>query len=388
MPSIGRPLAAAAVAVLLAVSATACGPSDDKADPKPSATAATVNGGDSQLPSTLPTSLADLEKWKKAYRQGAWKNWDKDKWLHKAADFVNPVIDGLWDNDRMKGAEQNEKKVPADVAADKGTTDPVPAPNKAAPVKAPYHVNGPGDGKIFFDGPQGSMVCSGTVVRDPAHPGKSDLVWTAGHCVHAGAKGGWYRNVIFVPSYNDGGKTAAQLKGAKRDALAPLGVYWADAAATSDQWIAQGAESGGSGSPYDFAVLHVTPDKQSGTKSLEEKVGSALPVWFNTPSVKKIGKIGIWGYPAAPPYDGQNLYTCTGRPGRLSIFADQPTEYRVGCTMTGGSSGGGWYARQPNGQVSLVSNTSIGPSTGGWLAGPHFGPEAKAIFDKMSKKFS
>ena len=47
-------------------------------------------------------------------------------------------------------------------------------------------------------------------MKDPAHPGKSNLVWTAGHCVHAGAKGGWYRNIAFVPSYNDAGKSAAE----------------------------------------------------------------------------------------------------------------------------------------------------------------------------------
>lgn len=386
MPSISRPLAAAAVAALLAVSATACGPSDDKADPKPSASVTSADGP--KLPSVLPTSLGDLEKWKKAYKDGAWKNWDKDQWLRKASDFINPVIDGLWDNDRMKGAEQNDKKVPDDVAADKGKTDPVPAVNKARAVDAPYHENGAGDGKIFFDGPKGSMVCSGTVVQDPAHPGKSNLVWTAGHCVHAGGAGGWYRNVIFVPSYNDSGKTEAQLKGAKRDELAPLGVFWADGAATSDQWIANGAETGGKGSPYDFAVLHVAPDKASGTKSLEEKVGSALPVWFNAPSVTKMGSIGAWGYPAAPPFDGQRLFNCTGKAGRLSLFADQPTEYRLGCTMTGGSSGGGWYAKNPaNNQVSLVSNTSIGPVTATWLAGPHLGAEAKAVYDKVSKQF-
>jgi V8-like Glu-specific endopeptidase len=31
----------------------------------------------------------------------------------------------------------------------------------------------------------------------------SNLVWTAGHCVHADGSGGWYRNIAFVPAYND-----------------------------------------------------------------------------------------------------------------------------------------------------------------------------------------
>ena len=56
--------------------------------------------------------------------------------------------------------------------------------------------------------------------------------------------------------------------------------------------------------------------------------------------------------------------------------------------MTGGSSGGGWVAKGSDGKPALVSNTSIGPSTAGWLAGPRLGPEAKAIFDEVSKKYA
>ena len=62
--------------------------------------------------------------------------------------------------------------------------------------------------------------------------------------------------------------------------------------------------------------------------------------------------------------------------------------YRIGCTMTGGSSGGGWVAEGPDGKPALVSNTSIGPVTAGWLAGPRLGKEAKGVYDAVSKKFA
>ncbi|CAL9400768.1 hypothetical protein SUDANB6_01450 [Streptomyces sp. enrichment culture] len=45
---------------------------------------------------------------------------------------------------------------------------------------------------------------------DPARPGRSDLVWTAGHCVHAGKEGGWYRDIAFVPSYDDAAVPAGE----------------------------------------------------------------------------------------------------------------------------------------------------------------------------------
>ncbi len=147
----------------------------------------------------------DIDKLK----NGAWKNWNKDDWLREANDFVNPIIKGLWDPDRMRGANDPDKNKGVDendLSGDQGVTDATPAPVAAKAVSVAYHYNVPEAGKVFFDSPEGTMVCSVMVVEDPAHPGKSNLVWTAGHCVHAGKKGGWYRNIAFVPSYNDAGR--------------------------------------------------------------------------------------------------------------------------------------------------------------------------------------
>ncbi|WP_406316262.1 trypsin-like serine peptidase [Streptomyces sp. NBC_00118] len=385
------PVAAAlAIGAALALTATACGPGDDNADSKPTASAAQGGSDKIQIPDDIKDRLKehgiDLDKWK----NGEWKNWDKDKWLREAQDYVNPIIDGLWDPDRMRDADKNpDNEVDDnDISGDQGVTDPTPQPVKAAAVGTPYHDSAPYAGKLFFDGPEGSMVCSATVVTDPAHPGKSNMVWTAGHCVHAGKNGGWYRNIAFVPSYNNAGLSDEQLKTATKEEVAPYGVWWGAWAQTSDQWIEQGGPTGGQGAPYDFAVIQVTPEKGSEGKSLEEAVGSAVPVDFNAPAVPKIATMTAKGYPAAPPYDGQTLYQCADKPGRLSLAKAEPTMYRIGCTMTGGSSGGGWIAQGSSGKPSLVSNTSIGPVTAGWLAGPRLGKEAKGIYDAVSKKYA
>ncbi|MFJ8824277.1 trypsin-like serine peptidase [Streptomyces sp. NPDC102467] len=382
--------AAVALGAVLALTATACGPGEDDASDKTSSSA-TVGGDDTiQIPDNIKEKLKehgiDPDKWK----NGEWKNWDRDKWLREAKDFVNPIIDGLWDSDRMRDADKNPggEVDDNDISGDQGVTDPTPQPVQAAAVASPYHGSAPYAGKLFFDGPEGSMVCSATVVSDPAHPGKSDMIWTAGHCVHAGKKGGWYRNIAFVPSYNNDGKSVEELQGAPKDEVAPLGVWWGDWAQTSDQWIEQGGPTGGAGAPFDFAVIHVTPEKGSTGKSLEETVGSSLPVNFNAPAVPDISQLTAKGYPAAPPFDGQKLYECADKPGRLSLNSTDPTMYRVGCTMTGGSSGGGWVGQGSDGQPALVSNTSIGPVTAGWLAGPRLGKEAKGIYDSVSKKFA
>ncbi|MGC9378978.1 trypsin-like serine peptidase [Streptomyces sp. MH13] len=385
-------LAATGLVAALALTATACGGAEkDETDAKPSGgTSQAADTGDSgdggvQLPADLADRLKehgiDVDRWK----DGGWKDWDEDKWLSEAKDFVNPVIEGLWKPDRMRAAKEADKTVTTkDTAAGQGATDPEPAPVEAVAEKTPYHDNAAPVGKVFFDSPEGSMVCSGTVIKDANHPGKSNLVWTAGHCVHAGGGGGWYRNIAFVPSYNDLGKSEAELAGATTTEMAPYGTWWADWASTSHQWIEGGAEDGGDGAAYDYSVLHVKPEQ--GSTSLEETVGAALEVDFSAPSAAEVADMGAWGYPAAPPYNGLTMFKCVDRPGRLSLGPSLPAMYRIGCTMTGGSSGGGWF-RVVDGETKLVSNTSIGPLDNTWLAGPRLGPEAEAMYQNMSRTY-
>ncbi|WP_436739282.1 trypsin-like serine peptidase [Streptomyces sp. BBFR102] len=387
----GRAGAASAVALCaaLALTATACGPEEDSAGGGPSASASAESDGKVRVPDSIKDRLKeyglDLDQW----RDGAWKDWSREDWLREAEDFVNPVIEDLWDPDRMREADDpTEREVDEeDISGDQGVTDPTPRPVDATAVGAAYHDRAPEAGKLLFDGPKGSMVCSATVIADPANPGRSNLVWTAGHCVHAGKEGGWYRNIVFVPSYNDGALPAERLQNATQEQVAPYGVWWSDWAQTSDQWIEQGGQTGGDGAPYDFAVLHVTQQDGQG-KSLEETVGSALPVNFDAPAADRIGSLTATGYPAAPPFEGQKMFQCADRPGRLSVTEDDPTMHRIGCTMTGGSSGGGWVAEGADGKPALVSNTSIGPVNAGWLAGPRLGKEAEGIYTAVSEKFA
>ena len=92
------------------------------------------------------------------------------------------------------------------------------------------------------------MVCSGTVVKDPRNPGKSNLVWTAGHCVHAGGGGGWYRNIAFVPAYNDLGKSEARAGRTRPSRRSPRTASTGPTGpSTSNEWIQGGSESGGAG---------------------------------------------------------------------------------------------------------------------------------------------
>ncbi|MEV7084476.1 hypothetical protein AB0O07_01005 [Streptomyces sp. NPDC093085] len=366
----------ASMLALLAICATACS--------APGGSAAAGTGGDVGPGGSAGAIGADVPE---GWREGGWRDWNAEDWAREAAAFFNPVIEGLWLPARMLQGKSPDQPVDGDFA-DAGVSDPEPKPVPAEPAPVSYRDNAPMVGKLFFDTPEGPSVCSATVVTDPADPGASNLVWTAGHCVHAGAKGGWFRNIVFVPSYNDKGLAGAELAQVSKSDLSPFGIWWADWAQTSPQWIAEGTPSGGSGAPFDFAVLHVKKPAGSDYASLEETVGGASRVMFDAPSATKIAGMGVWGYPAAPPFDGERMFICRDRPGRLSVRDDQPSLYRIGCTMTGGSSGGGWFIEDAEGRPALVSNTSIGPSAQTWLAGPHLGRGAKAIYQAVSAKFA
>ncbi|WP_371656710.1 MULTISPECIES: hypothetical protein [unclassified Streptomyces] len=82
------------------------------------------------------------------------------------------------------------------------------------------------------------------------------------------------------------------------------------------------------------------------------------------------------------------MFSCDDAPGRLSVRPDRPTMYRIGCTMTAGSSGCGWFTTGPGGQLLLTSNASIGPADNTWLAGPSLGPEANEVYASVSRKFA
>lgn len=117
--------------------ATACNSGDDKAS-GPSASSSR-NGDDKiRIPDAVRSKLKehgiDIDQWK----NGAWKNWDKDKWLSEAKDFVNPVITGLWKPERMKSAKDPDKTISAkDAAADQGVSDPEPAARAAGTATSP-----------------------------------------------------------------------------------------------------------------------------------------------------------------------------------------------------------------------------------------------------------
>ena len=82
-----------------------------------------------------------------------------------------------------------------------------------------------------------------------------------------------------------------------------------------------------------------------------------------------------YGYPAASPFNGQSLYSCSGTVVQDTFGGS--TDQGLACNMTGGSSGGGWITGG-----SLNSVTGFGyTGVKNVLWGPYFGTVIQTVYN-------
>ncbi|MEV7613204.1 peptidase [Streptomyces sp. NPDC089799] len=204
-------------------------------------------------------------------------------------------------------------------------------------------------GRVFFTFQGRTASCSG----DSITSANGSTVITAGHCVKY--QGSWHTDWVFVPAYDNGN--------------APYGQWTATKTFATDQWAANEDMNNDVG----YAV--VAP--QNG-RTLSQAVG-AQGLLFNGGYTKRMYS---FGFPAAAPYDGTKLVYCSGTSGKDFLLTK---DHSLSCNMTGGSSGGPWFQDfdEATGLGTQVSVNSFGytflPNR---MYGPHFGPEAKAAYDK------
>lgn len=239
-----------------------------------------------------------------------------------------------WTPARMKAA------TPRDVTVDKkgqkvtaGKKKPTPTilATRQAPVK---HI-----GKVFFTLGGRNYVCSGNAVVST----NESTVATAGHCLNSGP-GAYATLFTFVPAYENG--------------AAPYGKWPATQLFAPSQWTANGDIT------YDTGFAKVS--SPTGV-SLSDTVG-ASPVVFNQ---ARGLSYTAFGYPAASPFNGELLYSCTGR-----ATADpygQSQSQGIPCDMTGGSSGGPWFIGTGSGGAQNSVNSFGYNNVPNTMFGPYWG---------------
>ena len=140
--------------------------------------------------------------------------------------------------------------------------------------------------------------------------------------MHTGGEDGWYRNIVFVPAFNELGRCEGEVVG----------------------------DGPGRGLLRAFRV--------------------------------RAGAMGASEYPAALLYNGLTMFRYVDKPGRFSLDPSLSTVYHIGrppdrrCLRR---------RLVPQGRHPwLVSGTSIGPADGTWLAGPQVDEGARALYKEVS----
>jgi hypothetical protein len=264
----------------------------------------------------------------------------------KAVAQDKAAVQRYWTPERMRNARPADRILSGTYAAP--AAKPVKRPFAAAQVPPPYTSQPTStNGKVFFTEGGLNYVCSGTALLS----GNKSVVWTAGHCVNDGA-GTFHSNWAFVPAYADGSR--------------PYGTWTARSLLTTAGWNNSGDFSYDNGA----AVVNL-----NGGRALTDVVGGRNPSFNSARNQTYVSH----GYPAAPPFDGQRLWTCTSGLVYDDTSANPPT-MGIDCNMTGGSSGGGWIA---GGGVASVN--SYGYSTlPNVMFGPYQGAVSQSLYTQAS----
>ncbi|MGO4588635.1 trypsin-like serine peptidase [Paenarthrobacter sp. 2TAF44] len=202
-------------------------------------------------------------------------------------------------------------------------------------------------GKIFFTLGGSNYVCSGNSVT----AANKSTVSTAGHCVNEGP-GAYATNFVFVPAYLNGS--------------APYGKWTARALYSPTQWASNGNMQ------YDtaFAVMNTLNGQR-----LADVVGSS-GVQFNAARGLSYKS---FGYPAAPPFNGESLKSCSGT-ATNDPYNPQFATQGIPCNMTGGSSGGPWFIGNSSaGYQNSINSYGYG-SNSNTMYGPYWGSVIQSTY--------
>jgi hypothetical protein len=234
-----------------------------------------------------------------------------------------------------------------------GAGVPDVVPDAVNPGYAYWQPTARTSGKVFFSFNGVPYQCSGTIVNSEGQ----NSVWTAGHCVFDG--GVWMSNWQFVPAYDD------DLADPR-----PYGTWSAFQLWTKTNWI----------NNQDFA-------EDMGVALMNMNFGFHIVGYLGGQGIATGRGDTVWensfGYPAEAPFDGGNLYRCTGNSGpewRFLFFWSETI--KIGCDMTRGSSGGGWltdwngdwgYLNGVNSRIDRIVNPTI-------MLSPYFDDTAWSLF--------
>lgn len=219
-------------------------------------------------------------------------------------------------------------------------------------------------GKVYFEMAGSAWICSGTVIADPATD--RAYVLTAAHCAYDETREEFASLFVFIPDFMSSPTYSC--------ADTAHGCWVADALVVDHGYAAAGGFTS-EATRHDFAVAVITAATNDG--DLEAVVGGGYPIDY--PAMGAGWTAYAFGYPAAGRYKGAALTYCAGQ-AFTDAWNDDLT-WGLACAMTGGSSGGPWFAGFDPATTSgtLASLNSYGYSGRAAMFGPIFDADTLGV---------
>lgn len=222
-------------------------------------------------------------------------------------------------------------------------------------------------GRLYFTFDGGdTYVCSATVVNSTS----GSIIATAAHCAaQTDGSGQLAQSMYFIPGDRDNGRETPYGTWAATEMVVPQ--QFIDGAITDDSGMLTSEE----GWNYDFAFIKL--EEQNG-QTIQEVTG-AQGIAFGVP----VDYLTQVGYPSAAPYDGTEEYMCAS----TQFQSNWQGGYAHSCTMTQGSSGGGWLSDYDatTGTGYLVGVTSTVDEIRGTANTPVLGQTALDLYTDLDE---
>jgi hypothetical protein len=286
-------------------------------------------------------------------------------------------IVAYWTPERMKAAKPRDfvrqkdgsfRRVAMPKAKPGGSVAPTSTTGKSWTLESAVKR---GVGKVYFEMDGGGWVCSGAVANDGVSETSRSLVLTAGHCAYDETNNLFATNFLFIPDFD----SAPNLGLTCADSTPTRFGCWTAAALAVHSGYASATGFNNQATRYDFAFAVMDPNTVG---DLDKEVGE-FPV---TTGVVRGNTMSAFGYPAADPYAGDDLVYCSGAISEDRWNAN--ATWGLGCTMTGGSSGGPWIKGldlTTGASGALGSLNSYGYVGKAVMYGPKFNDSTKNLYD-------
>jgi putative cell wall-binding protein len=282
-----------------------------------------------------------------------------------------------WTEERMRSATALDAALGAPVRAESaapsirgsGSTDaPSVLTQALEPSSEPWGGGGAvaaRSGKVFLTIDGSDYVCSGSVIQDDGDPDRS-LVLTAAHCAYDNEVDIWASDWVFIPDWQ--AAPTYDCTTVARDCWMADALVIHAAYAVEDELNVAAAR-------HDYAVAVVGRGLYDDGQL---DAAGAYPVRIGP--VPAGDGVDVFGYPAAPPFSGDELVRCSGTVEVAALVGGWATP----CDMTPGASGGPWLhgASDPadgSGSVGSVSSYRIEGDPR--LFGPRFDGATQAVID-------